>query len=195
MGLFDLLQFSLSSLFYGVLITVVCLVLFFVLIRGWYKSATMTPISYIVGIVLFFLLSFQCTLIMGAIKVIHISDFFAGEVQQLMQPFFQNNQEVTARQSTQIVENLVDTYPVLGHFFQSGEFTGYTAAELPEVMRQTICTFLRWFIVRRLLWCLAFVVVGAFLVIKSLGSTHATKRQTTSYSTHYPHANRSRSGF
>lgn len=195
MGLFDLLQFSLSSLFYGVLITVVCLVLFFVLIRGWYKSATMTPISYVIGLVLFFLLSFQCTLIMGAIKVIHISDFYEGEVQQLMQQFFQSNQEVTAQQSTQIVENLVDTYPVLGHFFQSGEFTGYTAAELPEVMRQTICTFLRWFIVRRLLWCLAFVIVGAFLVIKSLGSAYVPKRRVTSYTSHYPRANRSRSGF
>lgn len=168
MGLFDLLQFSLSSLFYGVLITAVCLVLFFVLIRGWYKSATMTPVSYLVGFVLFLLLSFQCTLIMGAIKIIHISDFYAGEIQQLMQQFFQGNQEVTVQQSTQIVENLVDTYPVLGHFFQSGEFSGYTAAELPEAMRTEICSFLRWFIVRRLLWCLAFVVVGAVCVIRTM---------------------------
>lgn len=195
MGLFDLLQFSFSSLIWGILITVVCLLLFFTLIRGWYKSATMTPVSYLVGFVLFLLLSFQSTLIMGAIKIIHISDFFAGEIQQVVQQFFQGNQEVTVQQSTQIVENLVDTYPVLGHFFQSGEFSGYTAAELPEAMRTEICSFLRWFIVRRLLWCLAFVVIGAFLVIKSLGSTHATKRRTTSYSPHYPHANRSRSGF
>lgn len=168
MGLFDLLQFSFSSLIWGILITVVCLLLFFTLIRGWYKSATMTPVSYLVGFVLFLLLSFQCTLIMGAIKIIHISDFFAGEIQQVVQQFFQNNQEVTVQQSTQILENLVDTYPVLGHFFQSGEFTGYTAAELPEAIRAEICSFLRWFIVRRLLWCLAFVVVGAVCVIRTM---------------------------
>lgn len=195
MGLFDLLQFSFSSLIWGILITVVCLLLFFTLIRGWYKSATMTPISYLVGFILFLLLSFQCTLIMGAIKIIHISDFFAGEIQQVVQQFFQSNQEVTVQQSTIIVENLVDTYPMLGHFFQSGEFTGYTAAELPEAMRQTICTYLRWFIVRRLLWCLAFVILGAVLVIRSLGSTYATKQRATSYTPHYSRANRSRGGF
>lgn len=168
MGLFDLLQFSFSSLIWGILITVVCLLLFFTLIRGWYKSATMTPVSYLVGFVLFLLLSFQSTLIMGAIKIIHISDFFAGEIQQVVQQFFQSNQEVTVQQSTIIVENLVDTYPMLGHFFQSGEFTGYTAAELPEAIRAEICSFLRWFIVRRLLWCLAFVVVGAVCVIRTM---------------------------
>ena len=165
MGLLDLLRFSFSSLVWGILITVICLVLFFVLIRGWHKNAMFTPISYLIGLVLFILLSFQCTLIMGAIKIVNISDFYASEIQQLMQHYFHDNQEVTLQQSQQIIEGLVDAYPVLGHFFQSGEFTGYTAAELPEVMRAEICSFLKWFIFRRLLWCLAFVIVGAAGVI------------------------------
>ncbi len=165
MGLLDLLRFSFSSLVWGILITVICLVLFFVLIRGWHKNATFTPISYLIGLVLFILLSFQCTLTMGAIKIVNISDFYASEIQQLMQHYFYDNQEVTQQQSQLIIEGLVDAYPVLGHFFQSGEFMGYTAAELPEVMQAEICSFLKWFIFRRLLWCLAFVIVGAAGVI------------------------------
>lgn len=102
---------------------------------------------------------------------------------------------MTVQQSTQIVENLVDAYPVLGHFFQSGEFSGYTAAELPEAMRAEICSFLRWFIVRRLLWSMVFVVLGAVLVIRSLGSTYAKKHRSISYTSNYPHANCSRGDF
>ena len=102
---------------------------------------------------------------MGAIKIINISDFYASEIQNVIQSYFYDNQEVTLRQSQQIIEGLVDAYPVLGHFFQSGEFTGYTASELPEAIRAEICYFLRWFIFRRLLWCLAFVIVGAIGVI------------------------------
>ena len=178
MELLDLLRFSFSSLIWGILITVVCIALFFVLVRGWYKSATFTPISYLIGLALFFLLSFQCTLIMGAIKIIHISDFYASAVQQLMQQHFLDNQEVTQQQSRQVVEGLVDAYPVLGHFFQSGEFTGYTAAELPEAMRAAICSFLKWFIFRRVLWCLAFVIVGAAGVIKTLNPTNRVGKTT-----------------
>ena len=172
MGLFDLLQFSFSSLIWGILITVVCLILFFTLIRGWHKNETFTPISYLIGLVLFILLSFQCTLIMGAIKIVNISDFYASEIQQLMRHYFHDNQEVTLQQSQQIIEGLVDAYPVLGHFFQSGEFTGYTAAELPEVMRAEMCSFLRWFIFRRLLWCLTFVILGAVGVIWAMNSAN-----------------------
>ena len=165
MGFLDLLQFSLSSLFWGILITAVCLILFFILIRGWYKNASFTLVSYMIGVMLFFLLTIQCTLVMGAIKIINISDFYASEIQNVIQNHFYDNQEVTLQQSQQIIEGLVEAYPVLGHFFQSGEFIGYTAAELPEAMRTEMCYFLRWFIFRRLLWCLAFVIVGAIGVI------------------------------
>ena len=104
MGLLDLLRFSFSSLVWGILITVICLVLFFVLIRGWHKNATFTLISYLIGLVLFILLSFQCTLIMGAIKIVNISDFYASKIQQLMQHSFYDNQEVTLQQSQQAAE-------------------------------------------------------------------------------------------
>ena len=183
MGLLDLLRFSFSSLVWGILITVICLVLFFVLIRGWHKNATFTLISYLIGLVLFILLSFQCTLIMAAIKIVNISDFYASKIQQLMQHSFYDNQEVTLQQSQQIIEGLVDAYPVLGHFFQSGEFTGYTAVELPEAMRGEMCSFLRYFIFRRLLWCLAFVILGAIGVIWTLNPANCgynAKRTYTS---------------
>ena len=79
-GLFELLKLSFSSLIWGVLITILCLVLFFVLIKGWYRSATYTPLSYLIGAVLFLFLSFQCTMIVGGLKINSLSQEYYIQV-------------------------------------------------------------------------------------------------------------------
>lgn len=171
-GLFELLKFSFSSIFWGILITVVCMALFFFLIRGWYRNAVFTPISYVIGIILFLLLAFQCTMIVGAIKIIRISPYYEAQIQQMVNSHFPSDREVSKQESEQLVEWLVTEYPILQHYFNSGEFTGYTSQQLPIVMGAEIRSFLRFYIMRRLLWCLGFVIVGAVLVIRSLAENH-----------------------
>ncbi|HIZ05752.1 MAG TPA: hypothetical protein H9818_07870, partial [Candidatus Phocaeicola gallistercoris] len=133
-GLFELLKFSFSSIVWGILITTICVGLFFFLIRGWYRNATFTPISYIIGFFLFLLLAFQCTMIVGAIKIINISPFYETQIQQLVSTYLPPSQEVTRQESEQVINWLVTEYPILQHYFDSGEFTGYTAQQLPAVM-------------------------------------------------------------
>lgn len=167
-GLFELLRFSFSSIIWGILITAICLALFFFLIRGWYRNATFTPISYVIGFFLFLLLAFQCTMIVGAIKIINISPYYESQIQQLVGTYFPPSQEITGQESEQVIDWLVTEYPILQHYFDTGEFTGYTAQQLPAVMGAEIRSFLRFYILRRLLWCLGFVIVGAVLVIRSI---------------------------
>lgn len=145
-----------------------CLALFFFLIRGWYRNATFTPISYVIGFFLFLLLAFQCTMIVGAIKIINISPYYESQIQQLVGTYFPPSQEITGQESEQVIDWLVTEYPILQHYFDTGEFTGYTAQQLPAVMGAEIRSFLRFYILRRLLWCLGFVIVGAVLVIRSI---------------------------
>lgn len=171
-GLFELLRFSFSSIIWGILITVICLALFFFLIRGWYRNATFTPISYVIGFFLFLLLAFQCTMIVGAIKIINISPYYESQIQQMVSTYFPPSQEVTGQESEQVIDWLVTEYPILRHYFDTGEFTGYTAQQLPAVMGSEIRSFLRFYILRRLLWCLGFVIVGAVLVIRSLAKDY-----------------------
>ena len=188
-GLFELLKFSFSSIVWGILITTICVGLFFFLIRGWYRNATFTPINYIIGFFLFLLLAFQCTMIVGAIKIINISPFYETQIQQLVSTYFPPSQEVTRQESEQVINWLVTEYPILQHYFDSGEFTGYTAQQLPAVMGAEIRSFLRFYIVRRLLWCLAFVIVGAILVIRSIAKKYEKKYSKTSkYAHHSSHS-------
>lgn len=174
-GLFELLRFSFSSIIWGILITAICLALFFFLIRGWYRNATFTPISYVIGFFLFLLLAFQCTMIVGAIKIINISPYYESQIQQLVGTYFPPSQEITGQESEQVIDWLVTEYPILQHYFDTGEFTGYTAQQLPAVMGAEIRSFLRFYILRRLLWCLGFVIVGAVLVIRSISKKYEKK--------------------
>lgn len=188
-GLFELLRFSFSSIIWGILITAICLALFFFLIRGWYRNATFTPISYVIGFFLFLLLAFQCTMIVGAIKIINISPYYESQIQQLVGTYFPPSQEITGQESEQVIDWLVTEYPILQHYFDSGEFTGYTAQQLPAVMGAEIRSFLRFYILRRLLWCLGFVIVGAVLVIRSIAKEYERKHSNSSrYTRHSSHS-------
>ena len=61
-ALFQIVAYSIGNLFLGILLTVVGVILLFVLIQSWYRNSTFTPVSYIVGGILFLFLSFQSIL-------------------------------------------------------------------------------------------------------------------------------------
>ena len=52
-ALFQIVAYSIGNLFLGILLTVVGVILLFVLIQSWYRNSTFTPVSYIVGGILF----------------------------------------------------------------------------------------------------------------------------------------------
>lgn len=167
-GLFELLKLSFSSLIWGVLITILCLVLFFVLIKGWYRSATFTPLSYLIGAVLFLFLSFQSTMIVGGLKINSLSQEYYIQIESLVNHFYDADDSVSTQVSTKLVDKLIRENPILKYYIGWGEFSGYTASQLPQAVVSTLQTYIRWYIVRRLLWCLFFVGVGAFVVIRSM---------------------------
>lgn len=177
-GLFELLKFSFSSIIWGILITLICLVLFFTLIRGWYKNAIFTPGSYIVGIMLFFLLAFQSTMIVGAIKIINISDYYEKQISQLVNNNFPPNQEISKQQSEQVIQRLINEYPILQHYIKNGEFTGYEVQELPEAIGNELRSLMRGYILHRLFWCLGFVIASAILVITCFNKQKQAYNQT-----------------
>lgn len=186
-GLFELLKFSFSSLIWGVLITILCLILFFVLIKGWYRSSTYTFFSYLIGVILFLFLSFQCTLIVGGLKINNLGQEYAIQLETLINHYYTSNDEVSIQASTQLIDKLIDENPILEYYISGGEFSGYTAEQLPQVIIDTLQTFIRWYIVRRLLWCLFFVGAGAFIVIRTMSVSRKSKYKShvsTAYSRH-----------
>lgn len=176
MVLFDILRYSFSSMIWGILIAVACMALFVFLIKGWYKDATFSPISYLVGIILFLFLSFQCVLIVGSLKIISMTDEYEQQVAALVAAYSPND-EVSQAEASDVIDAIIDEFPILEYYIGGGEFTGYTAIELPHAIAQELRSFMRWYIFRRILWCLGFVVVGAVCVIKSLSKNYTSARR------------------
>lgn len=176
MVLFEILRYSFSSVIWGVLIAISCMALFVFLIKGWYKDATFSPVSYLVGAVLFLFLSFQCVLIVGSLKIISMTDDYEQQITALVQSYSPED-EVSQAQASEVIDAIINEFPILEYYISGGEFSGYTASQLPAAVAQELRSFMRWYIFRRILWCLGFVAVGAFLVIRSLSKNYTNPRR------------------
>ena len=176
MVLFEILRYSFSSVIWGVLIAIFCMALFVFLIKGWYKDATFSPVSYLVGAVLFLFLSFQCVLIVGSLKIISMTDDYEQQITALVQSYSPED-EVSQAQASEVIDAIIDEFPILEYYIGGGEFSGYTASQLPAAIAQELRSFMRWYIFRRILWCLGFVAVGAYLVIRSLSKNYTNQRR------------------
>jgi hypothetical protein len=176
-ALFDILKYSFSSAIWGILIAVICMALFVFLIKGWYKDATFSPVSYIIGAILFVFLSVQCVLIIGSLKIISTTDYYETEISRIVDNVYDASDEVTKGQSDDIIQVIIDRFPILHYYIGGGEFSGFTAKELPHAMADELRSFMRWYIFRRILWCLGFVIVGAICVIKSLSRSYTPLRR------------------
>lgn len=175
---YDILRYSFSSVIWGILIAVACMALFIFLIKGWYRDATFTLTSYLVGVILSFLLAIQCVLIVGSIKIIGSTDYYESEITRIVENVYDATDEVSQGHAEDIIQVIIDRYPLLHYYIGGGEFSGFTAKELPHAIADELCSFMRWYIFRRILWCLGFVLVGAFFVIKTLSKNYRSIRQT-----------------
>lgn len=176
MVLFDIIRYSFNSMIWGILIAIACMVSFVLLIKGWYKNATFSPVSYIVGFILFLVLSFQCVLIIGSLKIIDMSDEYEKEVTAIVESVYSPLDEVTQQQASDIINSIIEEFPILRYYISGGEFSGFSAKELPHAISLEIRSFMRWYIFRRILWCIGFVLVGAICVIKSMSRDYARIR-------------------
>lgn len=171
-ALYDILNYSFSSVIWGLLIAIACMALFVFLIKGWYKDATFSPVSYIIGAILFIFLSFQCVLIVGSLKIISMTDDYEQRITSIVESVYSPSDMVSMPQASDVIDTIIDEFPILEYYIGGGEFSGFTAAQLPHAMADELRSFMRWYIFRRILWCLGFVIVGDICVIKSLSKNY-----------------------
>lgn len=173
MLLWNIIQYSISSLLGGVLTAIVCLALFVFIIKGWWKDAMFSIWSYIIGVVLFLLLSFQCTMIVGSLKIIDTVDEYKAYFTEIVDNAYEGWEQVPADVAEAVIDKAIEECPLLEHYIGGGEFTGFSAKELPTAMTEELRSFMKVYIVRRLLWCLGFVLVAVALGIMTLDKPYA----------------------
>lgn len=178
-GFYNILCYSLGSLFLGVFITLIGLILMYLLIKGWWKDSRFTPISFITGVVLFVFLSFQAVLICGAVTIKSYSNDLIEETNDMVKDI-PSDLSLTKEDSQRILNEWSDEFPLVAHYVDTADFSGHTPSDIAQSMVDELNSYMNWFIVRRLAWSLFFIIVGAFIVIKSLyrPSTVSTQRAT-----------------
>lgn len=177
MVLWNIIQYSIGSLVWGVLIAVLCMALFILIVKGWFKDAMFSIWSYIIGIILFILLAFQCTMIVGSLKIIDTTDTYEAYFTEIVDNIYDGWEQVPTEQADIIIKKAIGEYPLLDYYIGGGDFSGFNAKQLPGAIAEELRSFMRAYITRRLLWCLGFVLVSGVLGIITLD------RQNNNYRT------------
>ena len=175
-ALYTIISYSLGNLFLGVLLTIVGVGLMFFLVRSWFSNSSFTPFSYIIGFVLFLFLSFQAVLLCGAVTIKSYGD----EVEVAINEWVRNlpdDVRFNKASSQQVLEQIQQEWPLVGYFVGGADFTGHTPVDIAHAMTEELHSFMNGFILRRIGWSLLFVVVGAFIVIKTMEHTRRQRNR------------------
>ncbi len=165
--LMNILSFSLGSLFLGILLTLLGIVLMFVLIRSWWRDSTFTPMSFLVAGILFFFLSFQAILLCSAVTIKSYCSDIEEAVNEMVAGL-PNYAEVPQDKTDLILDEVIERWPLIGYYIGSYESWGYTPMNYTKAMSDEVHHFMNMYILRRLAWALGFIIVGAILVIKTI---------------------------
>lgn len=137
------------------------------LIRSWFVHRTFTPLSFIIGGILFPFLAFQSILLCGAITIKSYSENVKRAIDVWVQDVPEDIQ-FTQHDSQVILDNISEEWPLVGYFVDMADFSGHTSANIAEAMTDELCSYMNWFIFRRIAWSILFVLLGAAGVIWSM---------------------------
>jgi len=177
-----ILKYSIGSLIYGGLITVIFLAIFIFLIKGWHKDAVFKPISLVALGVLALIIFFNSTIICGAQAMKSDISSIKSSVENIIESTgIKGNLEADSLQSNSFMQEVTDRYPIINSIANQCDISGSQVAQLPSTICDTLTDYLNGIIVKALLWTLAFVVIGTIVVIMTLDRT-SNYRTSTRYS-------------
>lgn len=181
--LLDIMHYSMGSIFWGILMGIFFLAVFFLLIKGFYKDAEFNPATYITGAVLGILLMVQCILVCGSLSILSLVNDYEAILTNLVSSLHMPASELVSKtDASEVINELIASNPLLAKYISGGEFQGFTVAELPKAIADELRSFMRWYIFRRILWCLGFSIVAALIVVKTMGRKYDRRRNGARYS-------------
>lgn len=166
-ALINIFYHSIGSMLVGVLLTIIGIILMYVLIRLWWRNATFSVSSILVGVILFFFLSFQSILLCGAITIKSYSDDVEIYIDEIVRNV-PRSEHFSIEDSQYILDCISEEWPLVGYYVNLADFHGHTSDTIAEAMVDELRSYMNWFIFRRVCWSLLFVIVAAIIVIKTI---------------------------
>lgn len=182
-ALFNILTYSMGSLLLGIILTIAGIGLMFVFVKLWWKVDTFTPMSFICGFILFFFLAFQSVLFCGAVTIKSYCDDIEIAINQIVDKIPLNNR-FSQEDSQLILNQISETWPLVGYYVNMADFEGHTPATIAKAMADELRSVMNWFILRRIGWSLLFVFIGAVAIIKSISGRYESGRSLSTRRTY-----------
>ena len=132
-ALINILSYSLGSIFCGILLTVVCMLLMFLLVKSWWKDAMLTPATYVVGVILFLFLSFQSVLLCGAFTIKSYCDDVEMTIDKMVEDL-PADLVFTRKDSQDILDRVSEDYPLMGYYVNLADLRGHKPVDIEKSM-------------------------------------------------------------
>lgn len=159
---FSLFSTAISSIFYGIIVTVTVMALLYLVLRSVSEGIVHTPVFFITGVVLAVLLSIQSSLLIGALEAKNAADAAELYLNQMLEG---SQGVIGARESQQVMDALTEEFPLIGTYASLADFSGNDMAELPGVVHDTLTDYLNSFIWHRVWWSLTIIFVACLVVM------------------------------
>lgn len=169
------------ALLWGGLLSVVLVVLLYLLVRALYPSCKLTLLSGLVMFVLWIFVFVQSTMMVGALY----AKGYVDDLKTMVATFMEKGTDVSdslnyLQQADQLKQNLSEQYPILESYLDRLDISELLDRNMPVeiVLAEGIKEMIHFYILRRVLWMLAFLLVGGILY-------HSFQRKGSSYSNTY----------
>ena len=177
----NILTYSIGSILWGIVISVACVGILLLLIKGWRKNSFFNLVSYIAAGILFLILAYNCTGICSAVAMKSDIAFTESMISQMIGiavPDYYSNYNQQA--SSEIIRQVINENPILNYFFDSSNIEDCKISELPHVLASKLYDSLNSMILKKSLWSVAFLIIAGIVIVKTMDNGGAVRRRSSS---------------
>lgn len=192
MKYFDLLVTAFDCALYGLLMTVVTMLLLYFILKFVSNTCVKTIPFYLTGIVLAPLLLVQDTLLAASIEALSLVKNVELDVQHIVGTY---TQAMDMYQTTDVLQTVGDDFPLIGWFANITNLEVSNAPNLATELSDMLKDFLTKYIWKRIGWYTAFIVVAVLIALladkrgNGYGTCPTTARHTGSTTSHKDYDN------
>ena len=170
-----------ASIGWGIALAAVILLLLFQIIYAVYGATKrFSPLSWIIGGVLLILLSIQCSLLVGGIKL----KSKCSDVAILIDGSIPQEGIVSRENVKDAISKAAKQMPFVSNIIDSNDIDNLNPEDsIGDAVMHKAYIYLNWYMVRRACWILGFCVVAGFGIMFFMVSKRSTKfDEDTDYS-------------
>ena len=153
---------AISCVLYGLVITAAIMAILYGVLKAISNGIVRSAPFFITGVVMAVLLIIQCSLLVGAIE----AKSYAEPVEIYLTQQFEGQQGIIGAQDSQeIMNTIVENFPIIGTYLDLANFAGNDISEISHIMHDTMVDYFNSYIWHRVFWIIGIIVVACFIAI------------------------------